>query len=144
MSAPRARTLPGTREAVFGTIQGNALNSVNGPLPDSLVRLRDARYGRILESQLTDRAGVFVFRAVDPGTYVVELLSRDQAVLAASELLGVGAGDTVSAVVKLPSRVQAFGGVFGHSMQQALVVMSAAAASGVLVTNVTGVDASAR
>jgi hypothetical protein len=39
---------------------------------------------------------------VDPGTYIVELLSRDRTVLAASEILNVNAGDAVSAVVRTP------------------------------------------
>jgi hypothetical protein len=139
-----SRVLPGTRESAFTIVQGNALNSSNGPLPDSLVRLRDARYGRIVTEQLTDKAGVFQFRQVDPGAYVVELIDDHRTVLAASELVIVNAGETGSAVVKLPFRVAPLGGLLGHTMQQALAVMSAAAASGVLVTNVTGVDASAR
>lgn len=138
------RVLPGTSTAVFATIHGNALNWDNSPLPDSLVRLRDARYGRIDGTQVTDRAGIFSFGAVDPGTYVVELLGKDRKVLAASELLTISSGDVGSAIVKLPHRLPPLGGVLGHTVQQALAVMSAAAASGVLATNVAGVDASAR
>src|SRR5512134_4103123 len=78
-----SRILPGTRESVFSIVQGNALNASNGALPDSLVRLRDARYGRIVSEQLTDKAGVFLFRRVDPGTYVVELIDAEHMVLAA-------------------------------------------------------------
>ena len=64
--------------------------------------------------------------------------------LATSELLTVGSGETASAIVKLPSRVQTLGGFFSHGVQQALVVTAAAAAAGVLAQSVTGVDASAR
>src|SRR4051812_42118348 len=60
------RLLPGTRSTVLTTIQGNALNSTNGPLPDTLVRLRDARFGRVVEMQITDKSGMFAFRVVDP------------------------------------------------------------------------------
>src|SRR5712692_3800844 len=56
-----ARLLPGTRGNIFTTIQGNALNSTNGALPNSPVRLRDARFGRVIDSQLTDRSGMFSF-----------------------------------------------------------------------------------
>ena len=138
------QVLPGTTASAFATIQGNALNSENAALPDSMVQLRDARYGRIMGTQITDKAGLFAFGAIDPGTYVVELMGKDQRVLAASELLNLEAGEAVLAVVKLPFRVPPFGGVFGHTVQQAVAVMSAAAASGVLATHVTGVDASAR
>jgi hypothetical protein len=141
-AAVRASLLP---DSAFGTIQGYALNWNNTALPDSLVRLRDARYGGIIGTQLTGTSGMFTFRAVDPGTYVVELMGKDQTTaLAASQLLTVGAGETVSAVVKLPFRAPLFGGLFGHTTQQAMAVISAAAASGVLVASVTGVDASAR
>src|SRR5687767_10089192 len=48
--------LPGTRGNAFVTIQGNALNSTNGPMPNGLVRLRDARLGRVVNTQLTDQS----------------------------------------------------------------------------------------
>jgi hypothetical protein len=144
MGRQAGRVLPGTRNSMFGTIQGNALNAANGPLADAMVRLRDARYGKVSNVELTDHAGLFAFGTVDPGNYVVELIDRSSVVLATSELLTVGAGDTASAVVKLPSRVQTLGGFFSHGVQQALVVTSAAAAAGVLAQSVTGVDASAR
>src|ERR687888_525147 len=70
--APRT---PGmARARAFATIQGNALTANNGQLPNVTVRLRDARFGRIIAMQVTDKAGMFVFRDLDPGTYIVELL----------------------------------------------------------------------
>ena len=55
------KILPGTRPNVFSAIQGNALTSTNGALPDATVRLRDARAGQIIETQMTDQAGLFAF-----------------------------------------------------------------------------------
>jgi hypothetical protein len=124
--------LPGTRETAFSTIQGNALDSTNGILPDSPVRLRDARVGRIISRQRTDKSGVFEFRTVDPGSYIVELLGTADAVLAASQLINVNAGEAVSAVVKLPFRIPPLGGLLGHTTAQAIAITSAAAATGVL------------
>ncbi len=138
------RVLPGTRASAFTTIQGNAFNSTNGALASTPVRLRDARYGRIIDSQVTDNAGLFAFNGVDPGAYVVEIVGPDQTILAASQLVTIGAGETASAIVKLPFRIPPFAGILGHTAQQAAVIASAAAASGVLATEVTGVDASAR
>jgi hypothetical protein len=83
-------------------IQGNALSSTNGQLPNALVRLRDARFGKILGTQTTDRLGLFEFKGVEPGTYIVEMVSPDQTILAASQLISVNAGEAVSAVIKLP------------------------------------------
>lgn len=124
--------LPGTPESAFSTIQGNALDSVNGTLADSLVRLRDARLGRIVNTQLTDKAGLFEFRAVDPGSYVVELVGSAATVLAASQLISVNAGEAVLAVVKLPFGLPPLGGLLGHTASQAATVTSAAAATGVM------------
>jgi hypothetical protein len=136
--------LPGTPESAFTVIQGNALSSTNGSLANSIVRLRDARLGRIVDSQVTDRSGLFAFRAVDPGNYVVELVGNDQTVMAASQVLNVNAGQAVSAVVRLPFRIPPFAGIFGHGAGEAgatiqsaaATVTSVAADAGVLAQNV--------
>ena len=135
-AAKTARLLPGTRSNVFTTIQGNALNSSNGILADTTVRLRDARFGRIVNTAITDKSGLFTFGVVDPGSYVVELMGNDQTILAASQILNVDAGATVSAIVKLPFRIPPVGGLFGHTVASAVAVSAAAAASGVLARSV--------
>jgi hypothetical protein len=103
------------KENALTTIQGNALNSTNGQLSNVVVRLRDARFGRIVDSQLTDKSGMFAFKAIDPGSYVVEIISNDQSILAASQLLNVNAGEAVSAIVKLPFRIPPFAGIMGST-----------------------------
>lgn len=121
----------GARSNVLTIIQGNALNSANAPLPDTLVRLRDARFGRVIETRLTDKSGMFVFRVVDPGTYIVELLGRDRTPLAASEILDVNAGDEVSAVVKL-RHMTPFAGLLNSSIAPlAAMIATQAAATGI-------------
>ena len=132
-------TTPVTKAAVsrlktnaFTTIQGNALTSTNGPLNDVTVRLRDARFGRIIGSQTTDKSGLFEFKSIDPGTYIVEVMANDQSVLAASQLLNINSGEAVSAVVKLPFRIPPFAGIMGStSMTSAVAVAAEAAASGI-------------
>jgi len=131
------RALATARSISLTTIQGNTLTSTNGVLPDATVRLRDARSGRIRDTQLTDRAGLFAFHSVEPGTYVVEIVGGDQSILAASQMLYVEAGDSVSAIVKLPFRMPILGGLLGHTVQSAAAVAAAAAASGVLAAKVT-------
>ena len=98
-------TLLKAREHALTTIQGNALDATNGQLNGAVVRLRDARFGRIVDTQMTDKSGLFAFKAIDPGSYIVEIMSTELSVLAASQLLSVNAGEAVSAVVKLPLRV---------------------------------------
>ena len=111
------------------TIQGNALDSTNGPMRNVAVRLRDARFGRIVDTQVTDKSGFFAFKAVDPGTYVVEIVGSDQSILAASDLLIVNAGDAVSAIVKLPFRAMQIAGVMGGTTSSAAIIAAQAIAS---------------
>ena len=105
------RLLTGIRPTVATMIQGNALTSTNAQLPNAVVRLRDARFGRIVGTEMTDQTGLFTFRNVDPGTYIVEMMGDDSTVLAASQLLNVNGGDIVSAVVKLTPAGRRFEGV---------------------------------
>ena len=121
------------KENALTSIQGNALNSSNGQMNGVVVRLRDARFGRIVDTQLTDKSGLFAFKALDPGSYIVEIMSNDQSIMAASQLLNVNAGEAVSAVVKLPFRIPPFAGILGQgtSTPTAAAVAAEAAASSV-------------
>jgi hypothetical protein len=65
---------------VFATIHVSAVSATNTALLGWLVRLRDARYGRLVASHLTDEVGTFTFRDIDPGSYIIELLGRDQSI----------------------------------------------------------------
>jgi len=141
---PGSRVLAGTRADAFTIIQGNALTSTNGMLTDGTVRLRDARFGRIVGVTTTDHAGVFVFPRVSPGIYVAELVGADGGVLAASQILDANAGETVSAVVKLPFRIPLIGAAVGTNTSTAALITGAAAASGVLATRIAGTDVSPR
>lgn len=132
------RLLPIRNTSVLSTIQGNALTSTNGQLGNALVRLRDVRFGHVVDSQLTDKTGAFAFKAVDPGSYVVEVMGTERVVMAASQILNVNAGQAISAVVKLPFRTPAFAGVLGNTTPSATAVTSEAAASGVLATTTVG------
>jgi hypothetical protein len=131
-----ARTIPLTaavsKSRPFGVavIQGNALDSTNGAINDAIVRLRDARFGRIVDTQLTDKAGLFTFRAMDPGAYIVEMVAKNETVLAASQLLNVNAGEAISAVVKLPFRAPALAGVMGNAGAPSATAIAMEAAAG--------------
>jgi hypothetical protein len=114
------------------TILGNALDSTNGQLANVVVRLRDARFGRIVDTQYTDQSGMFAFKTLEPGSYIVEIIANDQSILAASQLLNVHGGEAVSAVVKLPFRIPPFAGMMGTATTQAATgVALEAAATGI-------------
>jgi hypothetical protein len=133
------RLLPGTRSDVFGTIQGDALTSTNAALPDAMVRLRDARAGRIASTQVTDRSGRFAFQSLEPGSYVVEIIAQDGvSVLAASEVLNVGGGELKTVVVKLPFQASPLARLIGPSLLSASIVTAQAASAGVLAFQASG------
>jgi hypothetical protein len=137
----QAGLLPGTPRSAFGAIEGTAFSSTNAAMADMLMRLRDARLGSIVDSQMTNQSGLFAFRTVDPGSYVVELLGPDEhTVLAASQLLTVSAGDSISTIVKLPFELAPLAGLLGTSAPAAAVIASSAAASGVMAATVVGAD----
>lgn len=138
------RLLPGTKGDAFPTIHGNALNSASGPLSSSVVRLRDARFGRVVDTQVTDNAGMFTFATLDPGSYIIEVMGNDHSVAAASQLINVNSGDIVTATVKLPLRVPPVAGLHGNAAASAIALTSAAATSGVLASTVAGEPVSSR
>jgi hypothetical protein len=129
------------RAALSGTastiVQGNVLNCTNGPQPNAAIRLRDARSGHIVATQVADATGLFSVRGVDPGSYIVEIMGSDQMVLAASQILNVNAGEAVSGIVKLPCRNGLLAGLFGPTAQSAAAVTAAAASAAVLAAAVT-------
>jgi hypothetical protein len=121
------------RERAATTIQGNALSSTNGPMNHIVMRLRDARFGRIVGAPVTDASGLFAFRAIDPGSYIVEMMANDRSIMAASQLLSIDAGEAITALVKVPFRIPAFAGILGQSTSAptAAAIATEAAASSV-------------
>ena len=125
--AAASKLLPGTRAGVLSSVQGNAMSGSNSALTDTIVRLRDVRYGRVLSTVTTDKQGMFVFRGVDPGNYVVEVMNSNNTVLASSQMLSVSPGEAVSALVKLPFRIPPLAGLLGNSSQTTAQAVSTAA-----------------
>jgi hypothetical protein len=124
------RLLPGTRTNVLTTIQGTASGADGKPSPDTLVRLRDARYGAVVDTQITDQLGRFTFSGVEPGNYVVELMGNDRKTpLATSQILSVNAGEAVMAIVKMPFRVLPFAGILNSSIAPSAAMMATQAAA---------------
>jgi hypothetical protein len=115
-------------------IQGSALSATNTKLPNAPVQLRDAGKGGIVSEQHTDKSGQFTFHQVQPGMYVVELRGEFGAVLAASDLIAVGPGDTADTIVQLKERPPAAAALASHGTSSLLAVLASAGAVGVLAT----------
>jgi hypothetical protein len=105
--APRPNSL--------STIAVKAEDAAGVSLPNALVRARDARYGRIVATLVTNKTGNVVFAGLDPGLYVVEIITSTRQVLAASGLTAVNAGETEEVVVKLPARPSLLEALLGTS-----------------------------
>jgi len=133
------KMLPGTRPNALSVIQGNALNSTDGKLTSAIVRLRDARFGQIVATQMTDSSGLFTFPMLDPGSYIVEIIGPDEStVLAASQVVSVAAGEVMSAVVKLPFQITAASGLLGSTGSLISVITAQAASAGLMATQASG------
>ena len=122
-------TLPGTQSAAFATIHVSAVSTTNTALPGWMVRLRDARMGRMLAAHTTDEQGTHTFRDIDPGSYIIELVGGDQSIQATSALLGADAGAVVYAVVRLPTRPEGLAAFFSNGVALATAIAAAAAAA---------------
>jgi hypothetical protein len=123
VSGQSPRLLPGTLSDAFARIGGCALDSVGALLRDATIRLRDARLGRSMEILRTDRDGHLSFRPVDPGSYVVEVVTENQtAVLAASQVINIEGGQVASVTIKLPFEASGLAYMFGNSPSRASAV----------------------
>jgi hypothetical protein len=138
-AGPGESGLRAAARPTVSTIQGNALSAEGAGLSLAPVQLRNVRTGHDVKREVADRTGLFEFAAVDPGSYVVELLSPERHVLATSEIVHVGAGDTVSTIVQLAGARPA--GMFRSAIA---ALSSAAAGAGLLSKTATGEPVSPR
>jgi pyruvate/2-oxoglutarate dehydrogenase complex dihydrolipoamide acyltransferase (E2) component len=86
------------------------------------------RFGRVVATTITDKAGQFEFKAVDTGSYLVEMMSASgDVVLASSSILYVGSGEILSTLLKMPLGSPAWGTLLGDSTASALSAVTTAA-----------------
>src|SRR5882672_4575498 len=122
------KLLPGTRPGVLSSIAGKAVSSTNAPMGSTLIRLRDVRFGRVVATTITDKAGQFEFKAVDTGSYLVEMMSpSSDVVVASSSILYVGSGEILSTLLKMPFSSPALGTLLSTSTPSALSAVTTAA-----------------
>jgi hypothetical protein len=122
------KLLPGTKPNVLSAISGKAVNSINAPVVNTVVRLRDVRSGRVMETTVTDKSGQFEFKPVDVGSYVVEMMSpASDAVLASSAILFVGSGEILTTMLKMPFSGPAYALLAAHAAPSALQIVTTAA-----------------
>ncbi len=124
---PGGRALP---VPVRGTsVMGFAWSSMNDPIADATVRLRNVLSGAVEATDITSQSGEFVFENIEGGsTYVVELVGENGSVRAVGQPFTIAPGETVATFVRLGVRAPWFTGMFGNS---AAAAVSTAASLGV-------------
>ena len=94
MQPVRLRESPcAVKEVGLGAIQGNALDSTNRKMADARMRLRDARFGQIVATQLTGQVRhLHCSRSSEPGSYIVEIMADDRSISPQANVLNVDGG----------------------------------------------------
>jgi hypothetical protein len=133
------RPQPTVAAATIGVVIGTAWKGDTLPYPQAPIRLRNVETGRSMARTVADGDGRFRFERVDPGAYVVELLSAEDKVLAVGDLFGVTAGGQATTLVRLTSKAPWVGGFFGNA---AAAAISAASTLGVTAVGSSGRPAS--
>jgi hypothetical protein len=139
--AGRPQTVAGTTKAagLTGTVIGTAWKGDTTPYPQARIRLRNVQTGRPNGLTVADGEGRFHFEGVEPGPYVVELLSEQDKVLAVGDLFAVTIDTEAVTLVRLTSKAPWSGGFFGNA---AAAVIAAASTLGVTAVGSNGRPAS--
>lgn len=85
-------------------IVGVVIDIFQVPVTDAKVRLRNLNTGQIEQEAQTNDKGEYVFAAVEPGTYVVEMVMVDGTIIALSNAGALARYETLQTVVQLPGR----------------------------------------
>jgi hypothetical protein len=112
-----------------GVVRGVVWNSDNTPIGNAKVRLRNIDTGRVVAASETSTSGQFLFANVAKSSYLVELVSDSGKVLAVGPAFRIGPGETVSTVVRLPTRRSWYASMFSNT---AAAVIAAASSVGLI------------
>jgi hypothetical protein len=132
---------PAVTPTTVGIVVGAAWKGDTQPYPQARIRLRNVETGRGVARTVSDGDGRFRFERVEPGAFVVELLSNDDRVLATGDLFGVSAGGQATTSVRLRSKAPWAAGFFGNA---AAAAIAAASTVGVTAVGSSGSPASAQ
>jgi carboxypeptidase family protein len=119
------------RPADNGVVRGVAWNADNSPIGNAKVRLRNIESGRAVAVSETSSKGQFTFAGVARGSYVVELVSDHGKVLAVGPTFPIEPAQTVSTVVRLPTRRSWYASMFSNTAAAVIAAASSVGLTGV-------------
>ena len=118
-----------------GVVRGVVWAGDNSPVANAKVRLRNIETGRVISASETSTNGQFVFGNVAKSSYLVELVSDNGKVLAVGPTFRIEAGQTISTVVRVPTRRSWYAGMFSNA---AAAVIAAASSVGLTAVGTHG------
>lgn len=138
MPQPQATRDPGRVARSTGSIAGAAVTEARTPIAGATVRLRHLQIGRVISTVMTTSTGAFSFGRLDPGAYVIEIVTPAGTLLGARALNltpenMVVTGVTITALTSGLPAVQATAGPAGFFGSTLGIVTMAAIAAGVTI-----------
>jgi hypothetical protein len=130
------------------SVVGSVYRTNMQPIAKAEVQIRNMKTGERVSSTFSDTSGSYAFKALRPGTYVVEVVDRSGRVIGMSAPFALGSAPTVNvSVVAVAEGAAASGGhagfsLFGLGPVTSLAVMGAAGAAAVTAVVATRPDAS--
>ncbi len=109
-----------------GVVRGVVWNGDHSPIGNAKVRLRNIETGRVVSATETSADGQFLVAKIAKGSYLAELVSDNGKVLAVGSAFRMGPGETVSTIIRLPTR-RWYSGMFSNA---AAAVIAAASSVG--------------
>jgi hypothetical protein len=123
----------GMAQTEVASIAGTATSSSGEILANVTVQLRDLATGTVSSTTTSSSTGSFSFAAVNPGTYVVEVLNAAGQVVGTSASIYVAAGAAVTRVAVASTAAAIVAGAASIAgIGTIAAVTTAAAAAGVL------------
>ena len=122
-----------------GALTGVARTTAGQPLADHSVRVRDVRTGDVVATSRTGANGAFLVAALEPGSYVVEIVDLAGRIVGVSTIATVAEGRTATLTVTAAAS-HPVGGMSGVAIT-AIVVAAALGVTAIIVA-VTGDEAS--
>jgi hypothetical protein len=110
------------------SVLGAAWHHDNSPIKGANLRLRNVVSGKVLAVAKANDLGRFTFDNVEPGTYVVELVSDRGHVQTVSHVFTVAPGETVATFVRLGTHTTWTGAFFSNT---AGAIVATAATEGI-------------